>query len=481
METPPPPAASSSFSSSSSSSAVTSGSAHGSNSSPVASDGGDNAASAALIRQRFSLNLPPGFRFVPTDAELIVHFLRPKLAGEVLPLPIFFDERILDYHPEQLVEKYREHGQNRWFFFTRRERKHAGGKRPNRTTPGNGHWNADGEIVGCVGTLVFYEASRKKKKEDIVAAVTAAAETTAASPDEDSGKTDWTMYEYESLTSKAEFDAKTNGEGRIDELVLCSIQKKKHCEQSKEGEVVKGNKKKRKKEDQESTPSAGNSEKKRTCVKAKDQESSHVGGNGGREKKSTQVGRKNEQKGSPAEQEDYFVKRSLMAQEEETYLVKRSLMETPQHEPVQAPPGAEVDPNMDMLHCSVTALTQPTMSYLNMMLLPDAGTQSNIHPNYVTLHNFIQPMEFPMMLQGQEHYFAYEQPNMQHMQLNTMALPEVYGPGLGPEYPSYGYGNGDHLHGTNMDHHELSSFQFPPQPSDGVEGSTSTQGTVMPL
>jgi hypothetical protein len=115
------------------------------------------------------------------------------------------------------AEKYRDHGENRWFFFTRRERKHEGGKRPNRTTPGGGHWNAtgtwrliyaDGELVGCVGTQVFYETLRKKKKGDEVA------------EEEDSGKTHWTMYEYESLTSMAQYQANRKGEGNVSRLRL---------------------------------------------------------------------------------------------------------------------------------------------------------------------------------------------------------------------------------------------------------------------
>lgn len=104
METRPPDAATAS-SSLPCSVVTSSGSPGGSSSSPVAaaSDGGGGAASPAFVGPKFSLNLPPGFRFVPTDAELVLHFLRPKLAGQELPLPIFFDERVLDYHPDQLV------------------------------------------------------------------------------------------------------------------------------------------------------------------------------------------------------------------------------------------------------------------------------------------------------------------------------------------------------------------------------------------
>jgi hypothetical protein len=60
----------------------------------------------AFIRQKLSLNLPLGYHFLPTHTELIVHYLRPKLSGVVndeLPLPIFFDEHVIAYRPEDLV------------------------------------------------------------------------------------------------------------------------------------------------------------------------------------------------------------------------------------------------------------------------------------------------------------------------------------------------------------------------------------------
>jgi hypothetical protein len=53
------------------------------------------------------LNLPPGYHFLPTDDELVVHYLRPRLANanHRLPLPIFVNERILNYHPDILIGK----------------------------------------------------------------------------------------------------------------------------------------------------------------------------------------------------------------------------------------------------------------------------------------------------------------------------------------------------------------------------------------
>ncbi|XP_066350563.1 NAC domain-containing protein 2-like [Miscanthus floridulus] len=227
---------------------------------------------------KLELNLPPGYHFLPTDDELVVHYLRPRLANanHHLPLPIFVHERILNYHPDKLIEKYRNYGEGRWFFFTDRERKHLGGNRPNRTTPDNGHWNATGSIrpirsaggvlVGCRRTLVFYEASRSRKKKSQAGLPPTEEEEgegdggQQAAKAKDGVKTEWTMYEYESLTSEAEFEAIRSGNAnKMDELVLCTIQKKKHSQEG--GERKKSTKRKTKEEGLElehvSTAAAG--------------------------------------------------------------------------------------------------------------------------------------------------------------------------------------------------------------------------------
>ena len=54
-------------------------------------------------RKRSLLNLPPGYHFAPTDAELIVHYLRRKIAGLPPLLPIFIDEDVVGCHPEKIT------------------------------------------------------------------------------------------------------------------------------------------------------------------------------------------------------------------------------------------------------------------------------------------------------------------------------------------------------------------------------------------
>ncbi|KAF8728787.1 hypothetical protein HU200_018066 [Digitaria exilis] len=217
----------------------------------------------------FVPGLPPGYHFFPTHDELVVHYLRPRLAGQQLQLPIFFDERVLDYHPDRLIGKLdhpSKYGDGRWFFFARRERKHEGGNRPNRATLDNGHWNATGsprqvrsggKLVGLVRTLVFYEASRRKKTK----MQQSHGEEAGLPPHEDQEgskagkgvKTDWTMYEYESFTSEEEFETTcVNGNAKMDVIVLCTIQKKK--QKKKEGEATKRKAKEKPRKKRNETP-----------------------------------------------------------------------------------------------------------------------------------------------------------------------------------------------------------------------------------
>ncbi|CAL9052432.1 unnamed protein product [Musa banksii] len=126
---------------------------------------------------------PAGFHFVPTDGELIGHYLRAKLDGEDVQYKAFNDVKLYDYHPADLVEKYEDYGEGRWFFFTSRERKYPNGIRPNRTTcDGDGYWKATGteksiyynrKPVGIRRSLVFYTGKAGNGQ-----------------------KTDWIMQEY---------------------------------------------------------------------------------------------------------------------------------------------------------------------------------------------------------------------------------------------------------------------------------------------
>lgn len=51
-------------------------------------------------------NLPPGFRFHPTDAELILHYLRKKIASIPLPVSIIAEVDIYKLDPWDLPGLY---------------------------------------------------------------------------------------------------------------------------------------------------------------------------------------------------------------------------------------------------------------------------------------------------------------------------------------------------------------------------------------
>uniref|UniRef100_A0A0D9UYX4 NAC domain-containing protein n=1 Tax=Leersia perrieri TaxID=77586 RepID=A0A0D9UYX4_9ORYZ len=108
--------------------------------------------------------LPPGFRFQPTDQEIIVHYLRKKIAGEATSIVADFD--IYKFEPWDLPAKA-VFGEDEWFFFSPRDRKYPNGVRPNRTA-GSGYWKATGtdkpilasngaHCLGVKKALVFYQ------------------------------------------------------------------------------------------------------------------------------------------------------------------------------------------------------------------------------------------------------------------------------------------------------------------------------------
>ncbi|KAM0876595.1 hypothetical protein ACQ4PT_036080 [Festuca glaucescens] len=201
-------------------------------------DAAADASSGVRPNRAPLLNLPSGYHFAPTEEELIIHYLRPKIAGLKSLLPIFIQTDVISSGPEEITEKYRDYGADkRWFFFTTRKKKYLSGNRPNRTTKENGCWKATGPqrlirsvgegVVGRVRTLVFYGAPPKETDQET--GLPTGKKRMAQSED----KTPWTMYEYE-LWSEEE-QASGLSVDKLDELVLCTIQEQKKKEGGKEG------------------------------------------------------------------------------------------------------------------------------------------------------------------------------------------------------------------------------------------------------
>lgn len=105
--------------------------------------------------KKSNVNLPPGFRFYPTDEELVIHFLQRKAALLPCHPDVIPDLDLYPYDPWQLEGKALGEG-NQWYFFSRRTQ--------NRIT-GNGYWKSIGvdepitsanKKVGMKKYLVFY-------------------------------------------------------------------------------------------------------------------------------------------------------------------------------------------------------------------------------------------------------------------------------------------------------------------------------------
>ena len=50
--------------------------------------------------------LPPGFRFHPTDEELVVHYLKKKAASAPLPVSIIAEVDLYKFDPWELPGQY---------------------------------------------------------------------------------------------------------------------------------------------------------------------------------------------------------------------------------------------------------------------------------------------------------------------------------------------------------------------------------------
>ncbi|KAG9145203.1 hypothetical protein Leryth_008983 [Lithospermum erythrorhizon] len=156
------------------------------------------------------LRMPPGFRFHPTDEELVMHYLVKRCASQHIDVPIIAEIDLYKYNPWELPIDLALYGEKEWYFFSHRDRKYPNGSRPNRGA-GSGYWKATGadkpigqpKAVGIKKALVFYAG--KAPKGD---------------------KTNWIMHEYRMAdVDRSARNHKNNL--RLDEWVLCRIYNKK--------------------------------------------------------------------------------------------------------------------------------------------------------------------------------------------------------------------------------------------------------------
>ncbi|KAK6939185.1 NAC domain [Dillenia turbinata] len=126
--------------------------------------------------------LPPGFRFHPTDEELITFYLASKVfSGSFCGVDIA-EVDLNRCEPWELPD-IAKMGDREWYFFSLRDRKYPTGLRTNRAT-GAGYWKATGKdrevysasngaLLGMKKTLVFYKGRAPRGE-----------------------KTKWVMHEY---------------------------------------------------------------------------------------------------------------------------------------------------------------------------------------------------------------------------------------------------------------------------------------------
>ncbi|KAG8047997.1 hypothetical protein GUJ93_ZPchr0008g12863 [Zizania palustris] len=110
--------------------------------------------------------LPPGFRFHPTDEELVTFYLASKVFNGACCGVDIAEVDLNRCEPWELPEAARM-GKREWYFFSLRDRKYPTGLRTNRAT-GAGYWKATGKdrevlnaatgaLLGMKKTLVFYK------------------------------------------------------------------------------------------------------------------------------------------------------------------------------------------------------------------------------------------------------------------------------------------------------------------------------------
>ncbi|KAL5100692.1 hypothetical protein RYX36_005019 [Vicia faba] len=112
------------------------------------------------------MTLPPGFRFHPTDEELVAYYLERKITGRIIELDIIAEVDLYKCEPWDLPEKsFLPSKDMEWYFYSPRDRKYPNGSRTNRATRG-GYWKATGKDravssqkrqVGMKKTLVYYK------------------------------------------------------------------------------------------------------------------------------------------------------------------------------------------------------------------------------------------------------------------------------------------------------------------------------------
>ncbi|CDY41351.1 BnaA01g31680D [Brassica napus] len=137
--------------------------------------------------------LAPGFRFHPTDEELVSYYLKRKVLGKPVRFDAIGEVDIYKHEPWDLAvfSRLRTRDQE-WYFYSALDKKYGNGARMNRAT-NKGYWKATGkdreirrdvQILGMKKTLVFHSGRAP-----------------------DGLRTNWVMHEYRLV----DYETENNG------------------------------------------------------------------------------------------------------------------------------------------------------------------------------------------------------------------------------------------------------------------------------